>query len=349
LPTPSPSSSTGAAAQTGSGLTINVSYDDSVANAPPGFETVVAQVVQYFETTFTDPITINIDVGFGEADDQPLGAGDLGQSLYYVDTVRYPQLRAALLGDATSAADSAATATLPEADPTNGGRFHTTQAEAKALGLSGNFQPVDGYVGFSSGAPFDYDDSDGVAPGQFDFFAAVAHEFSEVMGRDLGVGQTIGGTRNSYFPLDLFHYAAAGERDWSGTEPGYFSTDGGATDLADFNASPGADFGDWAASVGNDAFAARAVPGTRDPLSAADIAVMDAIGWGVDQAQMAAAADSPTADGTASPGDALAAPTQLAQVLAAAGAETAAPVAPTAPSGCGESVSPLVLAAAPHS
>jgi hypothetical protein len=174
----------------------------------------------------------------------------------------------------------------------------------------------------------------------------VAHEFSEVMGRDLGVGQTIGGTGNSYFPLDLFHYAADGERDWSGTQPGYFSTDGGTTELAAFNTEPGADFGDWASSAGDDAFAARAVAGVTNPLTPADIAAMDAIGWDVNEGQVAAASDSPAPDGTTSPGDAPAA-AQLAQALAASAAETA-PVATMAPSRCGEAVPPLVLAAAPH-
>jgi hypothetical protein len=73
---------------------------------------------------------------------------------------------------------------------------------------------------------------------------------------------------------------------------------------------------------------------------------MDAIGWDVDQGPVAAASDSPASAGTASPG---AAPTQLAQALAVSGAETPVPVALTAPSGCGETVPPLILAAAPHS
>src|SRR5207249_10356068 len=46
-----------------SGLVINVSYDGSVNKAPAGFKTVVGQVVQYFQSHFSDPVTVNIDVG----------------------------------------------------------------------------------------------------------------------------------------------------------------------------------------------------------------------------------------------------------------------------------------------
>ncbi|MBV9687792.1 MAG: hypothetical protein JO096_11370, partial [Alphaproteobacteria bacterium] len=33
-----------------------------------------------FKTTFLDPVTINIDVGWGEIDGSPLNPGNLGQS-----------------------------------------------------------------------------------------------------------------------------------------------------------------------------------------------------------------------------------------------------------------------------
>jgi len=44
------------------GLSLNVVYDASVNSAPAQFKTAVAAVVQYFESIFTDPITITIDV-----------------------------------------------------------------------------------------------------------------------------------------------------------------------------------------------------------------------------------------------------------------------------------------------
>lgn len=64
------------------------------------------------------------------------------------------------------------------------------------------------------------------------------------MGRQTMDGQSFAGTV-AYEPLDLFHYAAPGVRVFSGIQAGYFSINGGVTNLADFNANPCRDFGDW--------------------------------------------------------------------------------------------------------
>jgi hypothetical protein len=77
-PTSGGSSATSGGSQ-GSGLIINVTYDASVANAPAAFKTDVAAAVQYFESEFTNPDTININVGYGEVDGQSLGSGALGE------------------------------------------------------------------------------------------------------------------------------------------------------------------------------------------------------------------------------------------------------------------------------
>jgi hypothetical protein len=59
-------------------MIINVTFDSSVGSAPAGFTSTVNAVVQYFETQFTDPITLNISVGYGEVGGQALGSGALG-------------------------------------------------------------------------------------------------------------------------------------------------------------------------------------------------------------------------------------------------------------------------------
>src|ERR1035437_2646234 len=84
---------------------------------------------------------------------------------------------------------------------------------------------------------------------------------------------------SGYSPLDLFHYSAPGVRDFSGTTPGYFSINGGQTNLNNFNTNPGGDFGDWASSAGNDSALAYASPGVVMPFTAADLTAMDVIGW----------------------------------------------------------------------
>ena len=252
-----------------SGLVINIVFDASCANAPAGFEAGVEAVVSYFESHFSNPITITIDVGYGEVDGQSLGVGALAESETVLTSVSYSALEAALVANADAIGDTAAAANIPATSPVSGNWWLST-AEAEALGLSNVGGNPDGYVGFSSSVSFSYNDSNGVPLGQYDFFGVVAHEISEVMGRQMMDGENFqGGT--SYEPLDLFHYSAAGVRDFSGTTAGYFSPDGGTTNLGNFNTNPSGDFGDWVASVGKS--------GVVDPVTANDLAEMNLLGW----------------------------------------------------------------------
>jgi autotransporter passenger strand-loop-strand repeat protein len=260
------------------GLVIDISYDSSVNNAPAAFKAAVADAVAFFESWFTNPITIKIDVGYDEVDGQALGAGSLGESLIFLDSYSYSQITNALLASAMSADQTTAAGTLPSADPA-GGNYWVATAEAKALGLLGASSSVDGYVGFSSSAPFTYDPNNRAVPGEYDFIGVVEHEISEVLGRILLVGATIGNTPNSYGPLDLFHYASPGVRDFVGTQAGYFSIDGGTTNLDNFNTNPNGDFGDWAATAENDSFLAFGSPGVENAVSPADLREMNILGY----------------------------------------------------------------------
>ena len=254
-------------------MIINVTYDPSVASAPAGFTTTVNAVFQYFQSQFTDPISVNISVGYGEVGGQALGSGALGESLTYLSSYGYSQLLGALTADATTATDQTAVASLPASNPAGGANYLVPTAEAKALGLMGATASLDGSIGFSSiPGIFDYNNADGVGAGQYDFYGVVAHELSEVMGRII-----LGGS--SFTPFSLFDYSAAGVRDMSGAQPGYFSINGGQTNLDSFNSVAGGDIGDWASSAGNDAFLAFAHPGVVLPVSQADLTALDAIGW----------------------------------------------------------------------
>src|SRR5207244_5313320 len=123
------------------------------------------------------------------------------------------QVRSALVSDAKTADDSTTANTLPANSPLGGATYWVARAEAKALGLLGANASTDGSVGFSSSAnTFDYDRSDGISAGLYDFYGVIAHEFSEVMGRQLMVGESFNGHPNSLEPMDLFHYSSPGVR-----------------------------------------------------------------------------------------------------------------------------------------
>jgi hypothetical protein len=229
--------------------------------------------VQWFEQTFTNPVTININVGYGEVNGQSLSSSALGESITNINPYNYSQVHGALSG-------------LPSTDPANG-NYWLSNAEAKAIGLPPSGSSTDGSVGFASAANlFAYDNSNGVPLGQYDFMGVVAHEISEVLGRFTLDGTTSINNTPAYSALDLFHFSAPGVRVLSGTTPGYFSIDNGTSNLGNFNTDPRGDFGDWASTVavGNDAFLAFANSGVKLPVSTNDVTELSALGWTVSPA-----------------------------------------------------------------
>jgi hypothetical protein len=244
-------------------MNIVIQYDSSVNSAPAGFKAAVAAAVQFLDTTFSNPVSITIDVGYGEVGGQSLGPGALGESSTFLTSVSYAQLENALPAG-----------TLPLSDPTNGGSYEISRAEAKALGILGAGSGIDGFVGFSSSQPFTYDPLNRAVAGKYDFIGVFEHEITEVMGRISMLGS------GSYSLMDLFRYSAPGQLSLSAAQPGYFSIDGGQTNLDNFNASSGGDLGDWAASAGNDAFLAFSKSGVMNAFSAADVTLMKTLGYG---------------------------------------------------------------------
>jgi hypothetical protein len=259
------------------GLTINISYDSSVASAPAGFMTAISYVVNFLETIIANPVTLNIDVGFGEIDGRAISPDALGESMTNAaPAYTYSQIRNALVGTATSTADAIAFASLPLNDPFHGGNFDIGPADAKALGLiPGSSGAIDGWVGFS-GIPntFTFDPNNRAVPGEYDFIGTAFHEITEVMGRYADLGSF-----STYSVMDLFRYSGAGIRELVGGAASYFSIDGGNTNLDNFNTSASGDYGDWAASAGNDSFLAFSGSGVTNAFTSTDLTVLDAIGW----------------------------------------------------------------------
>jgi len=277
--------STGAVAAittTGSPFVVNITWDSSVSSAPSQFQPAVLAAVQYLESQIRNAVTLNVSIGWGEVGGSSLGNYTLGASQSYLRNVSYSSLRTAMIGSVTSSDDASAAASLPASSPVSG-NYWTTTAEAKALGLSSaTSTSTDGFIGFSSSLPFSWSPSSGIAGGSYDFNAVALHEFTEVMGRMLLTGATIGSTANSYMPLDLMHYSGLGQRDFLASTPGYLSIDNGATNLGNFNTVSGGDAGDWGATMGNDAFNAFSNSGVVNAISASDLTALDVMGWARD-------------------------------------------------------------------
>ena len=251
----------------GTGLIIDVTYDSSVDGAPSGFKAAIAAAVLELESIFTNRMTVTVAIGFGEVNGINFGAAALGTSISSKTLTTYAAIRAAL-----------PSAALPSADPTNGGTFYVTNAEARAIGITPTATDApDGYIGVSSYYTLTVDPNNRAVPSAFDAVGIAEHEITEVMGRRTYSGAVNDTGAQSYGPLDLFRYQSPGVRQLA-AGVGYFSTDGVTMGLLFNNPARGGDGGDWDFSINSDAFGGG-YPGLAQRISATDIAVMQAIGY----------------------------------------------------------------------
>lgn len=258
-------------------LTINTTYSASVNNLANAAEvkTAFQAAANVFQTMFHNPVTVNIQVGWGELLGSPVTSlGVAGMTGY--GSYSYSQVRTMLGATATSAADRTAYGSFPTASPTGTLNYTLTPALAKALGVAPAISSgMDGYVGFGAGYSFDFNRTDGIAPGSYDFMGVALHEISHVLGRVSGLGST---TPINGLPIDLFRYSAAGTTSFGYNDPAYVSIDGGITNLATFNSSGTADRDSWV-STPDDSFSAYATAGVVNDITTADRIVMDVLGW----------------------------------------------------------------------
>ena len=273
----------------GTGLIINATYDASITNlgttsiAYLNITGAINAAIQYFQTAITTPITVTINFGFGQVGGTSLVPNALAASIQTYSAVNYSTLRMALANHATTAGLQTLVNNLPLTDPTTNPTTPTawqlSTAEAKALNISsGNAFRPDGIVGLSSTLAFTYDPNNRAVFGQFDAIGVLEHEISEVLGRTSSLGTTFG--TGVYTPWDLFRYASPGNRQLHAA-PGYFSIDGGTTNLNPFDdpTQNSGDLGDWGAGVLNDASNAVIFSGAAYTVSATDLTVLNALGF----------------------------------------------------------------------
>ena len=228
------------------GLSIDISWDPSVASAPASFKAIIEQGAEILEQTISNQFTFNIDVGYAEVG----GGANSGASLQALPgnisaanisfqqayTLTYSQLLSDLTqGEASESATSSAQLTstndLPNTTSLNGqSNFYIGSAEAMALTaddpalnlISPTASPPDGAAGF------------GLGFSGTGLVGAVLHEFTHAMGRVPGTTA-----------LSLFQYlsnSSTPTHDFNNGSPSttnpapasYFSIDGGVTTLAQF-------------------------------------------------------------------------------------------------------------------
>ncbi|MCP4325894.1 MAG: PEP-CTERM sorting domain-containing protein [Alteromonadales bacterium] len=200
---------------------IDLSYveaefaDEQGQKALTGFQ----EAASFWESMFSDDITINLDISFAALQENVIGQTGSARSVYW-----YEDVANGMFNDVTSVADSYAVNNLgcdlsqggdaaatgvcalefldqeedtasPGLDRDGSGdniALALTQANAKALGFStdswgGAFADSDGAVTFSSNFAFDFDRTNGIDSDKMDFVGVAIHEIGHALGFTSGV------------------------------------------------------------------------------------------------------------------------------------------------------------------
>ncbi|MCA1248680.1 NF038122 family metalloprotease [Massilia sp. MS-15] len=298
-------------------LTINYNYAaDMDARALAGFQ----EAGRRWAAVLRDDVTLSFNIGFTQ-----LNPGVLGSTGSTQGTVSYNAFRSALKADAITAADRAAVAKLPSgpclsvymngtgvnpngvgsATPfvdndcdANNSTIRLTLANARALGLYAQAGGLaDGSISFSTAFAWDFDPTDGITAGAFDFIGVATHEIGHALGFISGV-DTMDLNRNGAFqdfqftfisPADVFRCspesrAAGTDIDWTADNRAkYFSLDNCNTSLSIF--SNGRTHGDgqqashWKDNMHIGILDPTAARGELLAISDLDVMLFDVIGW----------------------------------------------------------------------
>ena len=310
-----------------SALTFNFTF---VAGTSAQAQQAFIDAGARWSAIYSDNVTLDMTVG-----QSALGAGILASTGSTRTAYSYTNFAAALNADKTSASDQLAVSSLPTgssfgmlinrtSDNPNGSGSATvyldnngsannstvriTNANAKALGLTPTLATAgscasacDASIVFANAFTWDYDPSNGISAGAYDFVGIATHEIGHALGFISGVDILDTNSPNPTTPgpfssdaftyvssLDLFRYSAAstlsGVIDWTAnTTAKYFSLNKGVTAGAGF--STGRTFGDgqqashWKDNLGLGILDPTAAQGELLAITANDIQAFDVIGW----------------------------------------------------------------------
>src|SRR3954447_1750071 len=273
-------------AQPAAALVINPVFDSSITSLTNAstIETAFNTVAHDYASQFTNNAQINVKVSWGSVGGYALPSNAVGasvSSLYGYFT--YSQVKSYLTSTSQSnPADTSlarAVANLPATAPAGVSKYVIPSSEAKVLGVISPTQTsIDGSIGFAgSTSGYDFDPTNGVTAGTYDFQAVAAHELDEVLGRISGLYNTAPTYRTVF---DLFRYKSPGVLSFSYSEAAYFSINGGLTNLGKFNNTGSGDRSDWLTLWNSvdiqDAFIST---GQRKNLTAVDLTGLDVLGY----------------------------------------------------------------------
>ena len=202
---------------------------DIVINPSGTFASNTAAVAAFnraaaqWEAFLGDPVQINISAIF----DSSLPTGALGSTQSVMITRLYDPVRNAMVFDAADETDDGVVSALPTAATFTaalpagrnfdaaGTQMRVTRANYKALGLIASDATSDGTIRFSPTFNFDFDNSNGVTPGAWDFESVAAHEIGHLLGFESEVDQLNNGfsTIARPMPIDLFRFEDGSAND----------------------------------------------------------------------------------------------------------------------------------------